>query len=151
MAGCVAQVFNLDDLALLNGYRRFTPHFSGGILYCSNNIVVSCTATKITLQCLPYLLLAGVRVSSEKVFRRHHHPWCTKATLQAMLLLEPFLDGVHAFFTSQALNGEYAATVYLDGSGGARLYGESVHFNYTGTTATGIATNVRAREAAFLS
>src|SRR5712691_13552228 len=85
----------LPSFASFTGTHRHllsSLHLLCGILHGLDDIHITCAAAQITRDADTNLVLTGVRVALQKRQPGHHHPWCAIPTLQAMLLVETFLQ-----------------------------------------------------------
>src|SRR3954467_9262260 len=86
----------------------------GSGLHGRDDVLVAGAAAEVPLQPLADLLLGRVRVLLQEADRRHDHPRCAEAALQAVLLVEGALDGVQLAVLHERLDRLHVAPVRLE-------------------------------------
>src|SRR5271157_3325467 len=76
--------------------RSFAHSRLGGAPYGAHDVLIAGTAAQVAFKTLADLLVAGVRILSEQVGRRHDHPRRAVSALQRVLLVESALERVQA-------------------------------------------------------
>src|SRR5215467_14275464 len=82
--------------SLSGGHRNLFSrlHFLRGVLYRFDDVDVAGAAAEVARDADTNLLLGGVRIMLQERQAGHHHARRTVATLEGMLLVEAFLQGM---------------------------------------------------------
>ena len=113
--------------------------------------MVAGAAAEIALECVPDLLLARIRDLRKEADGGHDEPRGAVAALEAVLLVERLLDGVHRPVRRQAFNGRNLVAVRLDAEQRAGLHGLAVQQHRAGAAAGCVAADVCAGQAELLA
>src|SRR6266567_5752197 len=91
--------------SLSGAYRNLLRHlhFLRGVLYRLDDVDVAGAAAQVARDANADLLLGGVRIMLQERQAGHHHSRRAIATLEAMLLVETFLQGMQFAILLQAL------------------------------------------------
>ena len=93
----------------------------------------------------------GFGFSSKQAMRTGDHARCAVATLQAVMLLEHFLQHMQPIRRAKALDGGDLGTIRLSGEHGAGFYRHAVHIHSAGAAMRRAATDMRASNSQFLT
>src|SRR6266568_2234159 len=107
--------------SLSGAYRNLLRHlhFLRGVLYRLDDVDVAGAAAQVARDANADLLLGGVRIMLQERQAGHHHSRRAIATLEAMLLVETFLQGMQFAILLQAFNGHELAAMRLHSEHGA--------------------------------
>src|SRR5512132_1211344 len=86
----------------------------GGVLNSLHDVHVAGAPTDVAGDGPPDVLVGGVRVAFEEGLSDQHHPWGAGAALEAMLLLERYLDRIELSLCHDSLDRRDLPSVRLD-------------------------------------
>ena len=107
-----------------------------------HDVLVPGATAEVAGKCPAHVVLGGIGIALEECFRREHHAGGAKTTLQTVLLLEAFLNGMQFTGGSHAFNGFHFVTVGLNGEHGAALDGATIEQHGARTAVGRVATGV---------
>src|SRR4051812_32365639 len=113
----------------------------------ANHVLIHTTTADVAVNPLADLRLTGLRISTEQVSEREHHPGCAVSTLNSMLLPESRLKSRENAAFGHSFDGGDIAPVCLDGQHRATLHRQSINEHRTGTAMAGIAAKLCASQA----
>src|SRR5689334_3754642 len=103
--------------------------FRCGVLDGLDDVDVAGAPAKIPGDGAPDVAFAGIGIRLQQRVARHHHARGAVAALQAVLLVEAFLDRVELALFLETFDGLDVAPVGLHGEDGAGLDGDAVQEN----------------------
>src|SRR5688500_2506841 len=107
-----------------------------------DDVLVAGAAAEVSRDGPPDVVLGGVGGVLQQGRRRQHHARSAEPALEAVLLREPFLDGVQLARPAQAFDGGELMPVGLDTEEGARLHGQAVEQHGAGAATGRVAAEV---------
>jgi hypothetical protein len=108
--------------------------------------MISRAATEIAFKLSPDRCAVEVGFSPDHINGRHHHPGCTEAALQAMIVPKCLLHRVKRAARRHPLNRHHVRLGSLNCEYRARFNGLAIYVNDAGAALTRVAANVRSGE-----